>query len=242
MLEYDLKGDLQTQTDWTDGSSSIEDMAKAAIKAGLEYIAITDHTKGLAMTGGLDDKRILKQMAEIDRVNKKFAGKIKVLKGTECDILKDGTLDLSDSVLSKLDVVGISVHSLFNLSEADQTARVKRAMSNPNADILFHPTGRLINERDAYEIDIKKILEAAKERGCIIELNAHPYRLDLTDINCKLAKEIGVKIAISTDAHSIDDFDFMRFGVLQARRGWLEPDDVINTRTLDGLRKVLKRR
>ncbi|MDO8664718.1 MAG: DNA polymerase/3'-5' exonuclease PolX [Candidatus Liptonbacteria bacterium] len=236
----DLQGDLQTQTNWTDGSDSIEDMAQAAIKTGLKYIAITDHTKGLAMTGGLDEKRILKQMAEIDRVNKKFAGKIKVLKGTECDILKDGRLDLSDGVLSKLDIVGISVHSLFNFSEADQTARVKRAISNPNADILFHPTGRLINRREAIKLDMAEIISTAKKTGTILEANAEPSRLDLKDEHIRKAIDAGVKISIDSDAHSAVNVGFMELGIAQARRGWAARKDVINAWPLETMLKFLK--
>ena len=165
IVEYDdLQGDLQVQTDWTDGADSIETMAKTAMAHGLKYMAVTDHTKRLAMTHGLDEeKRILQQMAEIDKLNKKFAGKFKILKGSECDILKDGTLDLPDAVLSKLDVVGVSVHSFFNLSRAEQTERIKRAMANPNVDILFHPTGRIINRREAYDVDIEAIIAFAKK-------------------------------------------------------------------------------
>ena len=146
------------QTNWTDGSDSIETMAKAAIAHGLKYIAITDHTKRLAMTHGLDEKRIMEQMAEIDRLNKKFKGKITILKGSECDILKDGTLDLPDKVLAKLDIVGVSVHSYFNMPRAEQTERIKRAMANPNVDILFHPTGRIINRRPAYDVDMEELI------------------------------------------------------------------------------------
>lgn len=241
LIGYDeMQGDLQTQTNWTDGADSIEDMARAAIEAGLEYIAITDHTKRLAMTNGLDEKRILKQIAEIDRVNKKFAGKVKVLKGTECDILKDGTLDLSDSVLSKLDVVGISVHSLFNLSEADQTARVKRAMSNPNADILFHPTGRLINRREAIKLDIEEIIAVAKKTGTILEANAEPNRLDLKDEHIRKAIDSGVKISIDSDAHSASQVGFLELGIAQARRGWATKHDVINAWPLETMLKFLK--
>ena len=169
----DLCGDLQVQTSWTDGSDSIEAMAKAAILRGLKYIAITDHTKRLAMTHGLDEKRIIEQMAEIDRLNKKLKGEITLLKGSECDILKDGTLDLPDKVLAKLDIVGVSVHSYFNLPRAEQTARIKRAMANPNVDILFHPTGRIINRRPAYDVDMEELVTAAKHTGTIMEIDAY---------------------------------------------------------------------
>ncbi len=236
----DMRGDLQTQTEWTDGSDSIEEMAKAGVKVGLEYIAITDHTKGLTVTGGLDEKRILKQMAEIDRVNRKFAGKIKVLKGTECDILKDGTLDLPDSVLSKLDIVGASVHSFFNLSEADQTARIKKAMSNPNVDIIFHPTGRLINRRDAYKVNMEEIIACAKKTGTILEANAEPSRLDMKDEHIRKCIDAGVKISIDSDAHSASQVGFLELGVAQARRGWATRNDVINAWPLEKMLKFLK--
>ena len=236
----DMQGDLQTQTEWTDGSDSIEEMAKAGVKAGLKYIAITDHTKRLAMTGGLDDKRILKQMDEIDKINKKFAGKIKVLKGTECDILKDGSLDLSDEVLAKLDVVGASVHSLFNLSEADQTARIKKAMSNPNVDIIFHPTGRLINRREAYKIDMDGIIAHAKKTGTILEANAEPNRLDMKDEHIRKCIDAGVKISIDSDAHSAWQVGFLELGIAQARRGWATRGDVINAWPLEKMLKFLK--
>jgi len=236
----DMQGDLQTQTEWTDGSDSIEEMAKAGIRAGLKYIAITDHTKRLAMTGGLDEKRILKQMAEIDKINKKFAGKIKILKGSECDILKDGTLDLPDNILSKLDVVGASVHSLFNLSEADQTARIKRAMSNPNVDIIFHPTGRLINRREAYKVDMDEIIAHAKKTGTILEANAEPNRLDLKDEHIRKCIDAGVKISIDSDAHSAGQVGFLELGIAQARRGWASKSDVINAWPVEKMLKSLK--
>ena len=236
----DIQGDLQTQTNWTDGSDSIEDMARAGIKLGLKYIAITDHTKRLAMTNGLDEKRILKQMAEIDTVNKKLGGKIKILKGTECDILKDGTLDLPDDILSKLDIVGVSVHSLFNLSEADQTARIKRAMSNPNADILFHPTGRLINRREAYKVNMEEIISFAKKTGTVLEINAEPNRLDLKDEYIKKCVEVGVKMSIDSDAHSASNTGFLELGIAQARRGWATRNDIINAWPLEKMLNFLK--
>ena len=236
----DMRGDLQTQTKWTDGSDSIEEMAIAGIKVGLEYIAITDHTKRLAMTGGLDDKKILKQMAEIDMLNKKFAGKIKILKGTECDILKDGTLDLPDNILSKLDVVGASVHSFFNLPEAYQTARIKRAMSNQNVDIIFHPTGRLINRRDAYKVDIDEIISYAKKTGTVLEVNAEPNRLDFKDEHIRRCIDAGVKISIDSDAHSAEQVGFLELGIAQARRGWATKNDVINAWPLEKMLRFLK--
>lgn len=235
----DLRGDLQVQTDWTDGEHSIEQMATAAQDAGLEYIAITDHTKALAMTGGLDGAALRKQWAEIDRVQKKFP-KLRILKGSECDIMKDGTLDLSDDVLSRLDVVGISVHSHFNLPEKVQTERVIRAMSNPNADILFHPTGRHINRRAPISLDMEAVFAAAKSTGTVLEANADPNRLDLRDEYIRKAVAEGVRISIDSDAHHTDHYSFLRFGIAQARRGWAERKDVINTRGWREMLKLLK--
>ncbi len=241
LIEYGaLLGDLQTQTDWTDGEASIEAMAKAAIAAGLKYIVITDHTKRLAMTHGLDEKRILQQMAEIDRLNKKFAGKIKILKGSECDILKDGSLDLPDAVLAKLDVVGVSVHSHFNLTRADQTARVKRAMANSNADILFHPTGRIINRRPPIELDMDEIIACAKKTGTILEVNALPERSDLKDEYIRAALAAGVNISIDSDAHATSHFQLLDDGIAQARRGWAMKNDVINAWPVEKMLKSLK--
>lgn len=242
LLEYDeLQGDLQVQTDWTDGAASIEEMAKAAMKLGRKYIAVTDHTKRLAMTHGLDDKRILKQMAEIDRLNKKFAGKIKILKGTECDILKNGSMDLSDSTLSRLDVVGASVHSLFNLSKKEQTERIIRAIKNPNVDIIFHPTGRIIQKRAAYEVDIDALIKAAKATKTVLEIDAYPDRLDLKDEHIRKCVEAGVKMSIDSDSHSPQHLSFLEFGIAQARRGWATKEDIVNAWSLDKMLKLLKR-
>ena len=186
----DLKGDLQIQTSWTDGRNSIEEMAREAEKLEHEYIAITDHTKALAMTGGSDETKLLRQMAEIDKINKKFHAsgfKVHVLKGAEVNILKDGTLDIKDEVLAKLDIVGAAVHSLFNLSKAEQTKRIIKAMENPHLDILFHPTGRIINRRKPYEVNMEAVIKAAKRTGTILEIDAHPWRLDLKDEHIKMA-------------------------------------------------------
>lgn len=236
----DLQGDLQIQTDWTDGTDSIETMAKTAIAHGLKYIAITDHTKRLAMTHGLDEKRLLKQMAEIDRLNKKFAGRIKILKGSECDILKDGSLDLPDDVLAQLDVVGVSVHSFFNMPRKDQTERIRRAITNPNADILFHPTGRIINRRPAYDVDIDVLITAAKHAGTIMEIDAFPDRLDLKDEHIRKCVEAGIKMAIDSDAHSLTHFSYLEYGIAQARRGWAEKKDIINAWPLEKMMGFLK--
>ncbi len=236
----DLKGDLQTQSDWTDGSDSIEGLALAAIKLGYEYIAITDHTKRLAMAHGLDPKRLQAQGKEIDRVNKKLKNKITVLKGTECDILKDGTLDLPDSSLKTLDIVGASIHSYFNLPRKIQTERLERAMRNKNVDIIFHPTGRLISRREPYDIDIDRIIEVAKETGTILEIDAFPDRLDLKDEYIRKAVEVGVKLVIDSDAHAAVHLPLMKYGIAQARRGWATKGDIVNTRPLLKMKEMMK--
>ena len=235
----DLKGDLQVTTNWTDGENSIEEMAAAAQAAGLEYIAITDHTKSLAMTGGLDEKKLLKQMAEIDKIQKKFP-KIKILKGAEVNILKNSSLDIKNEVLAKLDVVGIAVHSHFNLSRAEQTKRIVKAMRNKNADILFHPTGRLIQRRVPYEVDVDEIIKTAKETGTILEINADPHRLDLKDEYIRKAVESRIKLAIDTDTHNKNNFHYLEFGIAQARRGWATKSDIINTQPWKEMLKSLK--
>ncbi|TSC90296.1 MAG: DNA polymerase X family [Parcubacteria group bacterium Gr01-1014_2] len=240
LIEYgSLKGDLQVQTNWTDGSSSIKEMAEAAKKIGLEYIVITDHTKSLAMTGGLDEKKILKQMAEIDKVQKQVSG-IKILKGAEVNILKDGQMDISNDVLEKLDVVGGAVHSNFNLSEKEQTQRIIRAMENPNVDIIFHPTGRVIQKREAYKVDMDELIKAAKRTKTVLEIDAYPNRLDLKDEYVRKAVQAGVKLSIDSDAHSTIHFQYLEFGIGQARRGWAEGKDIINIRPWEEMLKLLK--
>lgn len=238
----DLKGDLQVQTNWTDGSNSIEEMALSAIEVGLQYIAITDHTKRLAMTNGLDEKRIQKQWMEIDRINLKLkakSSKLRILKGTECDILKDGTMDLPDEILAKCDVVGASIHSLFNLSREEQTARIKRAMSNPHVDIIFHPTGRILNKREPYAVDMEELIRHAKRTKTILEINASD-RADLKDEYIRKCVEAGVKMSIDSDAHSAFHFDWLEYGIAQARRGWAEKKDIINAWPLENMLKMLK--
>ena len=234
-----MRGDLQIQTTWTDGANSIEEMAKEAKRLGLEYMAITDHTRSLAMTGGSDEKKLLKQMAEIDRLNRKLLG-ITLLKGAEVNINKDGTLDIVDEVLAKLDVVGIAVHSHFNLSRREMTERIKRAMSNPHADILFHPTGRVIQKREPYDVDMDEIMATAKETGTVLEIDAYPDRLDLKDEYIRKAVETGAKLVIDSDAHSVGHIRFLEFGIDQARRGWAEKRDVINTRPVKEFLQSLK--
>ena len=237
-----LRGDLQVQTNWTDGAGSLEAMAEAAMANGLEYIAITDHTKRLAMAHGLDERRIVEQMKEIDRLNRKFKGKIRILKGTECDILKDGSLDLPDRILAMLDIVGVSVHSFFNLPRQAQTDRIKRAMENPNVDILFHPTGRIIDRRPAYDTDMEELVAVAKRTGTIMEIDAYPERLDLRDEHIRLCVEAGVKMAIDSDAHAPAHFPYLEYGIAQARRGWAKKTDIVNAWPLEKMLGVLKNR
>jgi len=237
----DVRGDLHLHTTYSDGLNTIEEMAHAARALGYEYIAITDHTHHLTIAHGLDEARILAQMEEIDRLNTRLDG-IRILKSAEVDILGDGTLDLPDSVLSRLDFTVCAIHYRFNLSAKEQTARILRAMQNPYLTILAHPTGRLLGLRDPYPLDMETLIRSCAERGIILELNAQPDRLDLNDLHCRMAKESGVKIAVSTDAHSIRDLDLMEYGIGQARRGWLEADDVVNTRNLSSLMELLRQR
>ena len=235
----DLLGDLHAHTKATDGRNSVKEMAEAGRRRGLEYVAITDHSRRLAMAKGLDPKRLLMQIDEIDRLNAALSG-ITLLKGIEVDILEDGSLDLPDEVLGQLDLVVGAVHSHFSLSKEKQTERILKAMDHPYFSILAHPSGRLIDQRAPYEVDLPRIIRKARERRCFLEVNAHPERLDLTDTYCQMAKEEGVLLAVNTDAHSTLDLENVRFGIGQARRGWLEKADVVNTRSLTDLRKLLK--
>ena len=236
----DIRGDLHVHSDWTDGTATIEEMAAAAQASGYEYMALTDHSRRVAMAHGLDPARVSRQIREIDRLNAKLKG-FSILKGIEVDILKDGRLDLPDSTLAQLDIVVASVHSFFDLPREAQTERVIRAMRNPYVSIIGHPTGRLIGERAPYEIDIDLVTSAAHDLNCFLEINAEPDRLDLNDVHAHMAKSKGVRIAVSTDAHSVNAFQYIRYGIDQARRAWLSADDVINTRPLAGLRKLLER-
>ncbi len=236
----DLRGDLQTQTDWTDGQDSLEAMALAAREAGLEYVAITDHTVSLAMTGGCDARKLRRQMREIARLDATLDG-IRILAGAEVNINKDGTLDIDDETLAQLDVVGIAVHSHFNLPRPEQTGRIIRAMRNPHADILFHPTGRVIGKREPYDVDMDAVIAAARETGTVLELDAYPERLDLRDEHVRRAVQAGVPIVIDSDAHSVKHLGFPRaYGVDQARRGWATAENVLNTRPVDAFLAALK--
>lgn len=236
----DIKGDLHTHTNLTDGKNTLEEMAEAAQKLGYKYIANTDHSKRVTVAGGLDEKQVFENIKRTDKLNENFKD-FTILKGIEVDILEDGSLDLSDKVLKELDIVVAAIHYKFNLSREEQTERILRAMDNPYLNIIAHPTGRLINEREPYDIDLEKIMQKAKENNCILEINSQPSRLDLNDLNSRKAKEMGVKLVISTDAHSTTQYDFMRFGIGQARRGWIEKNNVINTRNINQLKKIIKR-
>ncbi|HEU0188433.1 MAG TPA: DNA polymerase/3'-5' exonuclease PolX [Gallionella sp.] len=236
----DLRGDLHVHTKATDGHDSLRGMALAAMDIGLEYIAITEHSRRLTVAHGLDPVKLARQCDEIDRLNAELDG-ITLLKGIEVDILEDGNLDLPDTALERLDLVVGAVHSRFELSRAKQTERILRAMDHPHFTLLAHPGGRLIEQREPYDVDMLHIIRHAKQRGCFLELNAHPERLDLLDSQCQSAKEEGVLVSINSDAHSTFDFANLKFGVGQARRGWLEKTDVLNTRPLAVLRKLLKK-
>jgi DNA polymerase (family 10) len=234
----DIRGDLQMHSTWSDGSDSIEAMLEACAARGYEYLAMTDHSKALAMTGGLDAERLRQQWLEIRELAARH-NEITILRGMEVDILADGTLDLEDEMLDELDIVLVSVHSRFDLPEAEQTERVLKAIQHPAVHILAHPTGRQINRRDPLRFDLDAILACAGELGVVVEINAHPDRLDLSDAHVLLARKHGCKIVISTDAHRISDLDLMRYGVEQARRAWLGPDAVVNTLPLSRLTQVL---
>ena len=236
----DLRGDLHCHTVATDGQGTLEEMARAAQEQGLEYLGITEHSKRLTMVHGIDSRRLLQQMDQIDGLNERLKGFL-VLKGIEVDILEDGGLDLPDDVLGRLDLVVGAVHSRFHLTRAQQTKRILKAMDHPHFSILAHPTGRLIEEREPYDADMVRIIRHARDRGCFLELNAHPERLDLTDTHCQMAREEGVLVSINSDAHSRLDFANLVYGVDQARRGWLEARDVLNTRPLAELLPLMRK-
>jgi len=236
----DLRGDLHVHTKATDGHNTLREMAEAARAQGFDYLAITEHSRRLTVAHGLDVRQLRRQMEDIDALNASLKG-ITILKGIEVDILEDGALDLPNDVLGELDLVVGAVHSQFKLSRAKQTRRILNAMDHPHFTILAHPSGRLIDQREPYDVDMLRIIRHARTRGCYLELNAHPERLDLLDSYCQLAKEEGVRVVISSDAHSIQDFQNLKYGIGQARRGWLEKDDVLNTCPLKELRALLKR-
>ncbi|MEP0825097.1 MAG: DNA polymerase/3'-5' exonuclease PolX [Nitrososphaera sp.] len=234
-----LKGDLQVHSENSDGTATIEEMARGARAFGLDYIALTDHTKSLALAGGLDEEELLDQANKIAELNDRLEG-FRVLASAEVNIMKDGSLDIANNVLDKLDIVGAAIHSNFNLPIEVQTERLIRAAENPSVDILFHPTGRLINKRPGYPVDIEKVVETAKETGTILEIDAHYDRLDLKDEYVRTAVKKGVKMVIDSDAHHPVHYAYLVFGIGQARRGWATEQDILNTLPVDKLLKALK--
>lgn len=237
----DIKGDLHVHTKMSDGSHTLDELIEAARSKGYEYIAVTDHSKGLGVARGLSEERLMEEKKEIEAINKKLRG-FKLLIGIEVDIRSDCRMDFSDDVLSKMDIVVASIHSGFKQSREQLTRRLVSAMKNPYVSVIAHPTGRLIGERDPYDIDMDTILKTAKETGTALEINAYPLRLDLNDIYVKNAKELGIKFAISTDTHVVSQFEYMYYGVSIARRGWLEKKDVLNTLSYDQLLKELRKK
>jgi DNA polymerase (family 10) len=236
----DIRGDFHVHTNETDGRYPLKDMVEAAQEKGYEYLGISDHSKRVSVANGMDEKRLRKQMEAIDELNSNLK-KIRVLKSIEVDILKDGSLDLPDDVLKELDLVIASVHYYLDLSKKKQTDRILRALDNPHLTILGHPTGRKIGEREPYDLDMEKIMKRAKKRACFMEINAQPDRLDLSDIYANMAIDMGIKLAISTDAHTPSDLDNVKYGIGQARRGWCEKRDILNTYSWKELKKMFKR-
>ncbi len=240
--ESDLRGVLHVHSTWSDGQNTIREMTEACIARGYEYVGITDHSKVAAYAGGLNEEALRRQAEEIDRLNEEFAGRIHILKGTECDILRDGSLDFADEVLASLDFVVASIHSQFNLSLEEQTQRMLRAIANPYVDIIGHPTGRILLERAGYELDVDAMIDAAAAHHVCIEINAHPSRLDLDWRYLHRARDKGIKIPIDPDAHSIDGLDMVRYGVGIARKGWLRASDVLNTMHTEALLDFFRKR
>ncbi|MDP1538705.1 MAG: PHP domain-containing protein, partial [bacterium] len=232
----DIKGDLHCHSNWDGGADTIEDMAKAAKSMGYEYLGISDHTKFLRIEHGLDERKLAEQRKEIDEINGKWQtanGKFKILQGCEANILNDGSIDIKDEALEKLDYAMAGVHSSFKMGRTEMTERIIRAIKNPNIDILSHPTGRILKRRDEYLCDFDKILRAAKEYNVVLEINSYPERLDLNDQKIRQAKNAQVKMIINTDSHHKDQLRFIGLGIAQARRGWAEKEDIINTQPLE---------
>lgn len=241
VTQGDIRGDLHVHSRWSDGAHSIADLVEAARQRGLSYLAVTDHSQGLGVARGLSVERLLEQGAEIRELNRQLTG-FRVLHGTEMDILGDGRLDFPDDVLKELDVVVASIHSGFNNSKEVMTARIVAAMRNPHVSIIGHPTGRILGEREGYQLDMEQVLQVAKETGTALEINAYPMRLDLEDRHVRRAKELGVMIAVNTDTHAKLQFDFLPYGISVAQRGWLECGDVLNTLEPDELLKRLNKK
>jgi DNA polymerase (family X) len=237
LIPYDaLKGDFHLHTEFSDGNNTVEELALEGKKLGYEYICITDHSQSLKIGNGLSVKELEKLIEQVRLANKKIKG-IRIFAGTECDILKDGTLDYPDNVLKKLDIIIGSVHSGFKMSELEMTSRIVRALENKHLDILCHPTGRIINQRQEYAVNIEKIIDAAKANGKVLEINSFPDRLDLSDINARAAIKAGVKLAINTDSHVKEQMAFAFYGLAVARRAWAEEKDIVNAQPLKQLAK-----
>jgi len=237
----DIRGDLQLHTTWSDGAHSLAELAAGVRAKGYQYMAVTDHSKSATVAGGMDEARVLQMIAEVRTLNTRLKG-FRVLAGCEVDIRGDGSLDFSDEILAQLDLVQVSIHSRFKMSREDMTTRIVRAVQHPLVHILGHPTGRLIGERAPYEVDIEAVLQAAKTGGVAVEINASPSRLDLNDRHARRAKDLGIPVTISTDAHAIPQLEYMRYGVAVARRAWLAPTDVLNTLPARALISWLTRR
>ncbi len=241
LVEYgSLKGDLQVHSKNSDGTATIEEMARGAKAFGLNYIAITDHTKSLALAGGLEEQELLEQADKISQLNDRLREEFRIFSSAEVNITKDGSLDIPNTVLDKLDIVGAAIHSHFNLPIEMQTERLTKAAKNPSVDILFHPTGRLINRRPGYLVNIEKVIEVAKDTNTVLEIDAHYDRLDLKDEYVRMAVRNGVKLVIDSDAHHPIHYSFLTFGIAQARRGWAIQSDILNTLPADKLLKALK--
>jgi len=240
LINYnDIKGEIHSHSNWSDGSRTIKELALTAKKIGYQYLVITDHTKGLTIANGLDETRLLRQMKEIDQINKSLRG-IKILKGCEANIKVDGTIDIKDEVLAKLDIVLAGVHSRLKMDKKDMTERIIKAIENPHVDIIVHPFGRLIDKRPGYQMDFEQVLKIAKKNKTALEINAHTIRLDLRDVDIRQAVKVGVKMVIGADIHSINCFQMMELGIAQARRGWAEKKDILNTRTLTSFLEFFK--
>ena len=240
LVRYDeIKGDFHVHSNWSDGLNSIEDIVRYALKLGYRFIAITDHSQSLKVAGGLTEEQLREKRKEIEMIQERYPD-IKIFFGTECDIKADGKLDYSNDLLDEFDIVCAAIHSKFKMSEKEMTERIIDAIQNEYVKILAHPTGRLIGKRDAYEVDLEKVIDAAVENNVLLEINAFPDRIDLNDINIRIAKEKGARFTIGTDAHAVDHLRFIRFGVAAARRGWLDKKDVLNTYPVKEIEKILK--
>ena len=236
----DIKGDLQVHSNWSDGRFTMEEMIEQALKLNYQYLLFTDHSKSLGIANGMDEKKVIKQMSYIDKLNKKYQGKIRILKGIELNILKDGRVDISDKVLEKLDIVGASIHSYFKMTKNEMTSRIKKAMANKNIDIIFHPTGRLLLQREAYEVDLEELFKYAQKTKTIFEINASPERLDLSDKAIRLGLNHNILFSLGTDSHYLSQLENMIFAVGQARRGWLSKEKVLNSKSSEELINFIK--